>query len=115
MTSVRVHFSPGFPLGGGFPAKQFAPAWWQETAGGEERWFLRNSAAFWRRVFRRELLHRYSEFRIEGNFPESKQPGFALAVFKIHRAPQETVFLLRHYSIHTEHHVGVLLCGKSSS
>jgi hypothetical protein len=37
MASVRVHFSPGFPLGGGFPAEQFAPAWWNETAGGEKR------------------------------------------------------------------------------
>jgi hypothetical protein len=37
MAYVRVHFSPGFPLGGGFPAEQFAPAWWFETAGGEER------------------------------------------------------------------------------
>jgi hypothetical protein len=37
MASVRVHFSSGFPLVGGFPAEQFAPAWWYETAGGEER------------------------------------------------------------------------------
>jgi hypothetical protein len=37
MASVRVHFSPGFPLRGGFPAEQFAPAWWYETAGGELR------------------------------------------------------------------------------
>jgi hypothetical protein len=37
IVSVWVHFSPGFPLGGGFPAEQFAPAWWNETAGGEER------------------------------------------------------------------------------
>jgi hypothetical protein len=37
MASVRVHFSPRFPLGGGFPAEQFAPAWCYETAGGEER------------------------------------------------------------------------------
>jgi hypothetical protein len=36
MASARVHFSPGFPLGGGFPAEQFALAWWYETAGGEE-------------------------------------------------------------------------------
>jgi hypothetical protein len=36
MASVRVNFSPGFPLGGGFPEEQFAPAWWSETAGGEE-------------------------------------------------------------------------------
>jgi hypothetical protein len=25
MAIVRVRFSPGFPLGGGFPAEQFAP------------------------------------------------------------------------------------------
>jgi hypothetical protein len=37
MASVRVHYSPGFPLGGGFRAEQFAPAWWYETAGAEER------------------------------------------------------------------------------
>jgi hypothetical protein len=37
MASIRVHFSPGFPLGGGFPEELFAPAWWYETAGGEER------------------------------------------------------------------------------
>jgi hypothetical protein len=29
MVSVRVHFRPGFPLGGGFPAEQFAPEWWK--------------------------------------------------------------------------------------
>jgi hypothetical protein len=39
---------------------------------------------------------------------------FAPAVFEIRRAPQETGFLLRRYSIHAEHRVGVLLCGKSS-
>jgi hypothetical protein len=37
MVSVRFHFSPGFPLGGGFPAELIAPAWWYKTAGGEER------------------------------------------------------------------------------
>jgi hypothetical protein len=37
MASVRVHFSPGFPLGEGFPTEQFARAWWYETGGGEER------------------------------------------------------------------------------
>jgi hypothetical protein len=29
MVSVWVRFRPGFPLGGGFPAEQFAPAWWK--------------------------------------------------------------------------------------
>jgi hypothetical protein len=43
MASVRVHFNPGFPLGGGFSAEQFAPAWWIETAEGEER-LLRQTA-----------------------------------------------------------------------
>jgi hypothetical protein len=43
MASVRVHFSPEYPLGGGFPAEQFAPAWWKETAGREER-LLRRTA-----------------------------------------------------------------------
>jgi hypothetical protein len=37
MASVRVHFSPGFPLGGGFPTEQFALARWYETTRGEER------------------------------------------------------------------------------
>jgi hypothetical protein len=32
---------------------------------------------------------------------------FAPVVFKIRRAPQETVFLLWRYFIHAEHHVGV--------
>jgi hypothetical protein len=43
MASVRVRFSPGFPLGGGFPAEQFASAWRKETAGGEERLLLQSS------------------------------------------------------------------------
>jgi hypothetical protein len=34
-----------------------------------------------------ERVPRYSEFRREGNFLESIRPGFAPAVFKIHRAP----------------------------
>jgi hypothetical protein len=38
-----VHFSPGFPLGGGFPAEQFAPGWWYETAGVEERLLQRTA------------------------------------------------------------------------
>jgi hypothetical protein len=76
----------GFPLGGGFAAEQFAPAWWYETAGGEERllrWTAQqneappaDSNACWRRVFWRELLRWYSEFRREGNFPERKLSGF---------------------------------------
>jgi hypothetical protein len=37
MASVRVCFCPGLTNGGGLPAEQFAPAWWYETAGGEER------------------------------------------------------------------------------
>jgi hypothetical protein len=37
MASIWLRFSPAFPLGGGFPAEQFAPARWQETAGGEEK------------------------------------------------------------------------------
>jgi hypothetical protein len=37
MACVRVHLSPGFPLGGGFPEEQFALEWWYETAGGEVR------------------------------------------------------------------------------
>jgi hypothetical protein len=81
MASVQVHFSPGFPLGGKFPAEQFATAWWYKTAGGEERllWrrlLLRNSNARLRRKFHRELLQRYSELRREGNFPGSKLSGF---------------------------------------
>jgi hypothetical protein len=41
MASVRVRFSPGFPLGGGIPAEQFDPAWWYETTEGEERLLMR--------------------------------------------------------------------------
>jgi hypothetical protein len=51
------------------------------------RLLLRNSNAHWRRMFRRELLRRYSELRREllqryselrreGNFPGSKLSGF---------------------------------------
>jgi hypothetical protein len=40
------------------------------------RLLLRNSIAHWRRMFRRELLRRYSEIRREGNFPGSKLSGF---------------------------------------
>jgi hypothetical protein len=43
MASVQVRFIPGLPLAGGFSAEQFAPAWWYETAGGEER-LLRRTA-----------------------------------------------------------------------
>jgi hypothetical protein len=66
---------------------------------------LGSYTALWRRVFRRELLWRYGDFRRERNFPESKLSGvcsggirkyaehlrklffFALAVFYSHRAP----------------------------
>jgi hypothetical protein len=41
---------------------------------------LRSSIALWRRVFRGELLRRYSDFRREENFPESKLSRFGPAV-----------------------------------
>jgi hypothetical protein len=78
MASVRVHFSPGFPLGGGFPVEQFAR---------------------WRRMFRRELLQRYSELRREGNFPGSKLSGFALVVFEVRRAPHVFLYSFAHFPI----------------
>jgi hypothetical protein len=101
MASVRVHFSPGFPLGGGFPAMQFAPGWWYETAGGEER-LLRQVAqqneappARWRRMFRRELLRRYLELRREGN----KLSSFSPAVFEICRAPRVFLYRFVHFPV----------------
>jgi hypothetical protein len=92
MASVWVQFTPRFPLGGGFPSEQFAPAWWYETAGGEEKLLLRNSTALWSRVVQEELLRWHSDFRREGNFPESKLSGFAPAVFEIRSARHETGF-----------------------
>jgi hypothetical protein len=106
MASVRVHFSPGFHLGGGFPAEQYAPAWWYETTGGEAalagsatKWGssggilmlvgggcsaescsggIRNSAekGISRGANCHVLLWRYSELRREGSFPGSKLSGF---------------------------------------
>jgi hypothetical protein len=76
---------------------------------------LRISTALWRRVFRGELLRQYLYFRREGNFLEENclviAPGFS----KYAEHLRKPVFLLRRYSFHTEHHMGVLLCGKSSS
>jgi hypothetical protein len=92
MTSVRVHFSPGYPLGGGFPTEQFL------QHGGKRPQVERRGCSsgilllFGGGVFRGDLLRQYSEFRREGNFPESKGPGFARAVFEIRRAPQDTGF-----------------------
>jgi hypothetical protein len=37
---------------------------------------LQSSIALWRREFWRELLRQYSDFRREGNFPESKLSSF---------------------------------------
>jgi hypothetical protein len=73
------------------------------------RLFLRSSTALWRRVFQKELLLRYSDFLREGNFPESKLSGVCSngTYSKYAGAPQETVFLLRQYSLHAEHHGGV--------
>jgi hypothetical protein len=93
MLSVWVRFSPGFPLRGGFPAEQFAPAWWYETAGGEERLLQQSSTAFWR----------CSGESCSGGIRISAEKGisrianclvFAPAVFEIRRAPQETSFFL---------------------
>jgi hypothetical protein len=86
MASLQVHFSPGFPLGGGFPAEQFFQRGGKRPqeekrgcSGGQRnkmRLLLRSSTALWRMVLQRELLRRYSDFRREGNFPESKLSGF---------------------------------------
>jgi hypothetical protein len=120
MASVRVHFSPGFP------EEQFAPAWFYETTGGEER-LLRRVAQ------QNEAPPAEFSFSLEedvpqrvalavcgtpqrGEFPREQTVRFLLRRYskyaEHHRKP---VFLLRRYSIHAEHHVGVLLCGKSSS
>jgi hypothetical protein len=84
------------------------------------RLLLWNSNACWRRMFRRELLRRYSELRREGNFPGSKLSGFcsggnrnsaekgisrgancqvfAPAVFEIRRAPRVFLYRFAHFS-----------------
>jgi hypothetical protein len=80
----------------------------------EERRGCSCGVALWRRMYRGELLMWYSDFQ-RGISQRANCLVFASAVFEIRRASQETVFLLQRYSIHAEHHVGVLLCGKSSS
>jgi hypothetical protein len=73
------------------------------------RLLLRKSNARWRRVFWRELLQRYSEFRREGNFPESKLSGFCSGgIQNTQSTSGNRFFLLWRYSIHAEHHVGVM-------
>jgi hypothetical protein len=52
-------------------------------------------------VFRRELLQRCSDFRRERerNFPESNMSGCcSCGIQQVHRAIQETFFLVRWYS-----------------
>jgi hypothetical protein len=117
MVSVLVRFSTGFPRVGGFPADQFAPSWWKETAGGEERLLRWTEQQFG--PFRGVLLlfgggcsgeSCSSSIRISAEKRISQRANclvFAPAVFEIRRAPKETVFLLRRYSIHAEHHGGV--------
>jgi hypothetical protein len=51
----------------------------------------------------------------KGIFRGANCQVFAPAVFEIRRAPQETGFFAPAVFYHAEHHVGVLLCGKSSS
>jgi hypothetical protein len=63
------------------------------------RLLLRSSTALWRRVFRRELLRQYSNFRREGYFPERKLTGFAPEVFEIHRAPCVFLYCFTHFPI----------------
>jgi hypothetical protein len=72
------------------------------------RILLRNSNAGWRRVFWRELLRRHSEFRREGNFAERKLSGFCSGGFRNTQSTSGNRFLLRRYSFHAEHHVGVM-------
>jgi hypothetical protein len=36
MSPIRFLFSPGFPSGAGFPGEQFAPAWFDNSAGAAE-------------------------------------------------------------------------------
>jgi hypothetical protein len=64
------------------------------------RLLLRSSTALWRRVFRRELLRRYSDFRREGNFPESKLSGFCSGGIRKYAEHLRK-------NIPAEHHVGV--------
>jgi hypothetical protein len=108
MASVRVHFSPGFPLGG-FPAEQFA------RGGGKRQLEERRGCSSGQRNKMRLLM--LVGGGCSGGIRNSAEKGiswrgncqvFAPAVFEIRRAPQETVFLLRRYSIHAEQHVGVM-------
>jgi hypothetical protein len=50
-------------------------------------------------------------FPQRGEFPGEQTVWFS----KYAEHLRKLVFLLRQYSIHAEHHVGVLLCGKSST
>jgi hypothetical protein len=102
VTSVRVHFSPGFPLGGGFlhsSLLQHGGKRPQEERRGcsdrqryKMRLLLRNSNAHWRRVFRRELLRWIRNSAEKGISRRANCQVFAPAVFEIRRAPQETGF-----------------------
>jgi hypothetical protein len=97
MASVQVRFSPGFPLGGGFPAEQFAPAWWYETGGGEERLLQRTA---------QQNEAPPAEFYCS---LEEGVPGrTALSVFGFPQrgefpGKQTVWFLLRRYSKYAEH------------
>jgi hypothetical protein len=112
MASVRVRFRPGFSLGGGFPAEQFAPAWGKKTAGApmqsalsarggsgghrdKMKLLLWSSTALWRSFAPERIAPEVSsDFRREGNFPESKLCGFCSGgIQQVHRVPQETIFL----------------------
>jgi hypothetical protein len=58
------------------------------------RLLLRNSNARWRRMFRRELLGRFSELRREGNFQGSKLSGFCSGSIQNTQSTSENRFFV---------------------
>jgi hypothetical protein len=99
MAFVRVHYSPGFPLGEGFPAEQFAPAWWQETAGGEEKLPRRTAQ-------QNEAPPAELNSSLEGGVLERVAPAvFGFPQRGEFPGEQTVWFFLRQYSKYAEHHM----------
>jgi hypothetical protein len=118
MASVRVRFCTGFPLQVGFPADQFAPAWWKETAGGEKRLLRRTAqqneappAEFYCSLEKGgpgRTAPAVFRFRQRGEFPGEQTVRFLLRRYlKYAQHLRKRGFLLRRdrYSIHVEHHI----------
>jgi hypothetical protein len=98
VASDQVHFSPRFPLGGGFPAEQFAPEWWYETAGGEER-LLRRVAQ------QNEAPPQELKCSLEEDVWQRVAPAvFGTPQRREFPGEQTVRFLLRRYSKYADHH-----------